>query len=440
MSYLKSNTLFDRIQTEDLYERIPHPMLIADHLLTPDNLGAMIRLADNIGATEMCFLGKEEEHRLGKVRRAAASSRDNIRWYFSAETDLRKIAPEGKTIVAVETADNATCIYDTQLPENVAFIVGSESHGISEELLTQCDRVVYIPVPGPTRSLNVSHAAAVALFEWQRQMMAKYRMMKCETFGGVNGECGVTQSDEGLCPHSEFRIPHSSLKYKHVFFDLDRTLWDFDTAAEVAFGRIYEKYDLKSLGIPSAHDFHVVYHPLNEQLWVLYRENKITKDDLNRSRFLKSLEHYGIHDIALADHLSEDYMYCSPRIVRLVPGAMDLLGYLKPKYHLHLITNGFQEVQDTKLSLSGMKPFFETLTVSEEIGVKKPNPEFFYYALRKANAKPEESIVIGDEMAVDIDGARAAGIDQIFFNAKGETVEGERTYEVKNLLEIKEIL
>ena len=170
MSYLKSNDLFERIPTEDLYHLVPHPMLIADHLMTPDNLGAIIRLADNIGATEVCFLGNEDEHRLGKVRRSAASSRDNIRWYFSEETDLRKIVPEGKSIVAIETADNATCIYDTQLPEDAAFIVGSERHGIREERLKQCDMVVYIPVPGPTRSLNVSHAAAVALFEWQRQM------------------------------------------------------------------------------------------------------------------------------------------------------------------------------------------------------------------------------------------------------------------------------
>ena len=148
-------------------------MVIADHLMTPDNIGAMIRLADNIGATEVCFLGNEDEHRLGKVRRAAASSRDNIRWYFSQETDLHKIVPDNKTIVAIETADNATCIYETQLPENVAFIVGSERSGIREEILAQCDMVVYIPVPGPTRSLNVSHAAAVALFEWQRQMLLK---------------------------------------------------------------------------------------------------------------------------------------------------------------------------------------------------------------------------------------------------------------------------
>ena len=432
MSYLKSNDLFDKLNPETLYERLPHPVLIADHLMTPDNLGAMIRLADNIGASEVCFLGNEEEHRLGKVRRAAASSRDNIRWYFSEETDLHQIVPKGKKIVAIETANNATCIYDTPLPEDIAFIVGNERNGLSDGLLDQCDMVVYIPVPGPTRSLNVSHAAAVALFEWQRQMLRK-----C---GIKNVECGMSRSDAGLRPHSAFSIQHSELKYKHIFFDLDRTLWDFDAAAEVAFERIYEKYDLKSLGIPSAHEFHEVYHPLNEELWVLYRADKITKDELNRTRFMKPLEHYGIHDIELADHLSEDYVYWSPRIVRLVPGTMELLDYLKPKYHLHLITNGFQEVQHTKLNGSGLEPYFETLTVSEEVGVKKPNPEIFHYALRKAGAIAEESIMIGDEMAVDIDGARAAGMNTVMFNPKREKIEGNRTFEVNDLREIMEIL
>ena len=181
MTYLKSNDLFEKLHPESLFQRVPRPIIIADHLMTPDNLGAMIRLADNIGAIEVCFLGKEEEHRLAKVRRAAASSRDNIRWYFSEETDLHKIVPEGKQIVAIETADNATCIYDTELPEDVALIVGSESFGLSEEILKQCDKVVYIPVPGPTRSLNVSHAAAVALFEWQRQMLYHKTDKTCKT-------------------------------------------------------------------------------------------------------------------------------------------------------------------------------------------------------------------------------------------------------------------
>ena len=413
MTYIKSNDLFNTFPTEELYQHIPRPIVIADHLMTPDNMGAMIRIADNIGASEMCFLGEESKHSLGKIRRAAASSRGNIQWYFTEETNLRKIVPEGKTIVAIETADNATCIYDTELPEDAAFIVGSESHGLSENLLQQCDMVVYIPVPGPTRSLNVSHAAAVALFEWQRQMLL--RSLKTE-------------------------VRSQKKQYKHSFFDLDRTLWDFDAAAEVAFERIYDQYHLKELGIPSAHEFHEVYHPLNEKLWELYRADQITKDDLNRTRFLKPLEHYGIHDVTLADHLSEDYVYWSPRIVRLVPGTLELLAYLKPKYHLHLITNGFEEVQHTKLSGSGMEPYFETLTVSEEVGVKKPNPEIFRYALKKAGAKAEESLMIGDEMAVDIDGARAAGIDQIFFNPTGQPDPGERTYEVSKLLEIRSIL
>ena len=428
MTYLKSNDLFGELNPEALFERVPRPMVIADHLMTPDNIGAMIRLADNIGASEVCFLGNEDEHRLGKVRRAAASSRDNIRWYFSDESNLRKLVPEGKRIVAIETADNATCIYDTPLPEDVAFIVGSERNGLSEELLAQCDLVVYIPVPGPTRSLNVSHAAAVALFEWQRQMKCRMQMEPHYS--------SLTSSNT-----SYFSIQHSALKkYRHIFFDLDRTLWDFDAAAEVAFERIYEKYDLKSLGIPSAHEFHEVYHPLNEQLWVLYRADKITKAELNRTRFLKPLEHYGIHDMALADHLSEDYVYWSPRIVRLVPGTMELLDYLKPKYHLHLITNGFQEVQHIKLSGSGLEPYFETLTVSEEVGVKKPNPEIFYYALSKANATAEESLMIGDEMAVDIDGARAVGMDTLLFHPTEDRVEGDRTYEVRCLNEIIDLL
>lgn len=230
------------------------------------------------------------------------------------------------------------------------------------------------------------------------------------------------------------------MKYKHLFFDLDRTLWDFDAAAEVAFEIIYEKYNLEALGIPSAHDFYETYHPLNEQLWVLYRANAITKENLQKERFMAPLAHYGIFDSNLAINLSKDYIQHSPRIVRLVPGTMELLEYLKPQYTLHLITNGFQDVQQTKLDGSGMASFFKTITVSEELGIKKPNPEIFLYALNKAGALAEESIMIGDEMAVDIDGARAAGIDQIFFNPSKKVHDGESTYEVDNLLSIKEIL
>jgi tRNA G18 (ribose-2'-O)-methylase SpoU len=168
--YIKSNDLFKETHPERIYEKIEKPIIIADHLLTPDNMGSMIRLADNIGASEMCFLGVAPTHSLSKVKKAAASSKDNIKWYYTEDDDLRKIVGD-KKIVAIETSDDAECIYDCELPSDIAFIVGNESRGIREEILQQCDKIVYIPVPGPTRSLNVSHAAAVALFEWQRQML-----------------------------------------------------------------------------------------------------------------------------------------------------------------------------------------------------------------------------------------------------------------------------
>lgn len=175
MTYIKSNILFEKISVGTIYESVPHPIIIADHLTTPDNMGALIRLSDNIGASEVIFLGKEPSNSLGRIRKCAASSRDNIKWHFTESNDLQSLIPKGKKIVAIETSDTAKNIYETALPSNAAFIVGNESHGIREEILVQCDITVFIPVPGPTRSLNVSHAAAVGVFEWQRQMLEKSR-------------------------------------------------------------------------------------------------------------------------------------------------------------------------------------------------------------------------------------------------------------------------
>lgn len=172
MSYIKSNDLFSGLETERLFERIRRPIVIADNLLTPENMGSMIRISDNIGASEVVFLGTAPTNSMGRLRRSAASSRDNIKWTFTDETNLRSIVGD-KKIIAIETSDNATNIYETQLPEDVAFVVGNESEGMRPNILEQTDMVVYIPVPGPTRSLNVTHAAAVGLFEWYRQMTQK---------------------------------------------------------------------------------------------------------------------------------------------------------------------------------------------------------------------------------------------------------------------------
>lgn len=168
MKYIPSNEFFQ--QTFDgSHSGIHKPIVIADHLRTPENMGALIRLADNIGASEVVFLG-EAIQKISRIKYAAASSAGNIPWRFSQETDMSNIVPEGYKIVALETASGAESVFDVALPERMALLVGNERSGVSEHLLNQAHLAVYVPVPGPTRSLNVSHASAVLLFEWLRQM------------------------------------------------------------------------------------------------------------------------------------------------------------------------------------------------------------------------------------------------------------------------------
>lgn len=170
MIHIKSNDLFEAQKTESIYQRFNRPIVIADHLLTPENMGALIRLSDNIGASEVCFLGTVPGNALYRTKRIAASSKDNIKWYFTEENNLRNIVPPSKKIIAIETSDTASNIFTTELPDDVAFVVGNERYGMKQDILNQADMTVYIPVPGQTRSLNVSHAAAFVFFEWLRQI------------------------------------------------------------------------------------------------------------------------------------------------------------------------------------------------------------------------------------------------------------------------------
>ncbi|MDA3944663.1 MAG: hypothetical protein PF694_14115 [Bacteroidetes bacterium] len=174
MGYLKSNNLFASIQPEALYRFTERPVVIGEQLTDYQNIGALIRLSDNLGAKDLFFLGEEPVKQMTKIRRIAASSHGNLNWAFSRETEIRKLVAPSATIVALETAHEAKSLFELELPENPVFVVGNERFGMSESLLAQADQVVYIPVPGLTRSLNVTHAAAVLFFEWLRQMQYKF--------------------------------------------------------------------------------------------------------------------------------------------------------------------------------------------------------------------------------------------------------------------------
>jgi len=229
-------------------------------------------------------------------------------------------------------------------------------------------------------------------------------------------------------------------KYKHLFFDLDRTIWDFDKNAKETFSEIYYKYKLKQKGVPSLEEFTKTYKYYNNMLWSYYRKGKFIKEVLSIKRFKLTLNDFGIDDEFLATNIADDYVTISPLKTNLFPHSHEILEYLYPKYKLHLITNGFEEVQQKKIDVSDLRKYFEQIITSEEAGTKKPEKQIFLFALSKAKAKIDETLMIGDDLKVDILGAKAAGIDQVFVNYNNITHNNEITYEVNSLKELEDLL
>ncbi len=233
---------------------------------------------------------------------------------------------------------------------------------------------------------------------------------------------------------------HHMKKYKHIFIDLDRTLWDFEKSAREVFAEIYENFELKDRGIPSNESFTSTYKKINDLLWSYYRKGEIKKEVLSVKRFAMTLNEYRIDDEVLGAQIGDYYVTHSPRKVNLFPYTHEILEYLNPKYQLHIITNGFEEVQQTKLDLGNLRQYFTQIITSEEAGVKKPEKGIFEYAFHRTGAHPEESMMIGDDLAVDIDGAKAVGMDHIFVNHYHEPHNDEVSFEVFSLKEIEGIL
>lgn len=206
-----------------------------------------------------------------------------------------------------------------------------------------------------------------------------------------------------------------------VFFDLDHTLWDFDRNSALAFKRVFLKHKIEI----DLESFIRVYEPINFSYWKLFREEKVSQDELRRGRLQKSFEHFRLSfPESMLEALSVTYIEELPVDNHLFDGTFEILNYLKEKYSLHIITNGFKAVQFLKLKNSKIEPYFKTVTTSEEVGVKKPNPKIFIHALQKAETSAENSIMIGDTFEADILGAEKVGMKTIFYNCRNETIPG----------------
>ena len=229
-------------------------------------------------------------------------------------------------------------------------------------------------------------------------------------------------------------------RYKNLFIDLDDTIYDFSAASRESF---HETYDLLHYEryFDSFEQYMQIYEPYNLELWRIYGEGKITKAELNRRRYLHPLETVGVNDPQLAETFCHEALGRIPTKNKLVDGAMELLEYLKPKYRMHILSNGFKELQSHKMRTSGILHYFDSLILSEDIGINKPRRELFEYALQKSGSQVNESIMIGDMFDTDIAGAAGVGMEQIYYNPKEKKGHPfTPTYEVNHLLQIKEIL
>ncbi len=222
----------------------------------------------------------------------------------------------------------------------------------------------------------------------------------------------------------------------HVFFDLDHTLWDFDKNSALTFKKIFE---LNNIDI-DLDDFINVYEPINFQYWKLYREEKIDKATLRYGRLNDAFKMLNTKvKASVINKLSDDYITFLCTFNHLFDGTIEILEYLHTKYKLHIITNGFKEVQQGKLNNANIDNYFATVTNSEMVGVKKPNPKIFKHALNAAKANKENSIMIGDNYEADILGALNFGVDAICYNYHNETL-GKGVKQVDSLLQLKQYL
>lgn len=210
-------------------------------------------------------------------------------------------------------------------------------------------------------------------------------------------------------------------RIRHIFFDLDHTLWDFDTNSRETLAELFEQFRLDAYGIEKSEYFVDRYLIQNERFWAMYRENRISKSRLRSARFEATLKDFKIDDKKLSKEIGKAYVDQCPRKKRLNDGAVEVLDALKDDFALHIVSNGFDEVQKVKLEVSGLKPYFQEIITSEKAQAKKPNPRIFQFAERVTGAKSGESLMIGDHYLIDIVGAINANWKAIHYCPNGDS-------------------
>ena len=232
------------------------------------------------------------------------------------------------------------------------------------------------------------------------------------------------------------------MKYKHLFFDLDHTLWDFEKNSSECLADIYDVFKFKDLNISSLNAFQQEFSIVNKHHWNLLEQNLITHEELRRRRFQETLENLGAKNLneSFGLEINEHFLGLLPQKAHLIDGAVELLKYLLPKYELHIISNGWQDIQVNKMKSSEIYHYFGEIITNELAGTRKPDRRIFDYAVEFTKANLAESIMIGDNYEADILGAISANMDTVFYNPDNVPTGQKPTFEIKRLIELKEIL
>ncbi len=230
------------------------------------------------------------------------------------------------------------------------------------------------------------------------------------------------------------------MKYKHLFFDLDHTLWDFDRNSAESLNELFDTFRLADAGIVSAEEFSRHFIAINRKLWADFDKNLITHTYIRQHRFPMVFRSLGVDESAVDADLNAEYLRLLPRKPHLLESARELLDYLKDRYTMHIITNGFAEIQAVKMDSSEIAHYFTYVVTSENANAKKPDPLVFRYALNISGASTAESLMIGDNYEADILGAKSVGLDTVFYNQKGLIVDNQPTYDIRHWKELMAIL
>jgi putative hydrolase of the HAD superfamily len=228
--------------------------------------------------------------------------------------------------------------------------------------------------------------------------------------------------------------------YKCIFFDLDHTLWDYETNSCNTLRELYASFGLQGLGLIDCNSFEQQFKRVNLQLWDLYDRGLIGSEVIREQRFKQILEHFSITDDKLIADLSVAYMDSCPKKGTLLPHALETLHYLSERYSMTVVTNGFEEIQHIKMTAGNLHHFFAHIVTSQKAGCKKPSRGIFDYALKANNVLPNEAIMIGDNLVTDIGGALNASIDSVFFNPERIAHEVTVKHEITSLAELQNIL